>query len=113
MRFWGTHVRSCDLTTAQAGSVPVAGVMVPDPGDYHPVAVMDHATMLVRNGSGVQLLANVCRHRQAIMLEGRGHAENIVCPLHRWTYDLNRELLGAPHFAENPCVKLASTTLTR
>ncbi len=46
------------------------------------------------------------------MLEGRGKLDNIVCPLHRWTYDLKGELLGAPRFAENPCVKLHSTPLT-
>src|SRR5258708_15776875 len=67
--------------------------------------------MLVRNAGGVDLLSNVCRHRQAIMLEGRGNIENIVCPLHRWTYDLKGELLGAPFFEENPCVKLHSTPL--
>jgi len=62
--------------------------MVPNVGDYHTLAWTDHAKMLVRNAGGVELLSNVCRHRQAIMLEGRGNAENIVCPLHRWTYDL-------------------------
>ena len=46
------------------------------------------------------------------MLRGRGNSENIVCPLHRWTYDLRGELLGAPHFAESPCVKLRSKPLT-
>ena len=50
---------------------------------------------------------------KSIMLEGRGNAQNIVCPLHRWTYDLKGELLGAPHFAESPCVKLRSTPLTQ
>src|SRR5213592_965503 len=58
------------------------------------------------------MVPNVGRHRQAIMLEGRGNAQHIVCPLHRWTYDLKGELLGAPHFAESPCVKLRSTPLT-
>jgi len=76
--------------------------MVPDIGDYHTLAWTDHARMLVHNDAGIDLLSNVCRHRQAIMLEGRGNAQNIVCPLHRWTYDLKGELLGAPHFAESP-----------
>ncbi|HVJ12394.1 MAG TPA: SRPBCC family protein, partial [Burkholderiales bacterium] len=40
-----------------------------------------------------------------------GNTENIVCPLHRWTYDLKGELLGAPLFPETPCVKLHSTPL--
>ncbi|MBI1943561.1 MAG: aromatic ring-hydroxylating dioxygenase subunit alpha [Betaproteobacteria bacterium] len=86
-------------------------LMVPATGDYQTLAWLDHAKVLVRNSGGVQLLSNVCRHRQSIMLEGRGRLDNIVCPLHRWTYDLRGELLGAPQFAENPCVKLASTPL--
>jgi choline monooxygenase len=88
-------------------------LMVPNAGDYHTLGWMDDAQALVRNASGIELLSNVCRHRQAIMLEGRGNARNIVCPLHRWTYDLQGTLLGAPHFPENPCVKLASTPLQR
>jgi len=88
-------------------------LMVPEVGDYHTLAWMDHAKVLVRNAGGVELLSNVCRHRQSLLLEGRGRLQNIVCPLHRWTYDLTGELLGAPHFAESPCVRLASTPLTR
>ncbi len=91
-------------------------LMVPNPGDYHTLAWMDHAKALVRSGpddaSAIELLTNVCRHRQAIMLEGRGNVQNIVCPLHRWTYNLKGELLGAPHFPESPCVKLRSTPIT-
>ena len=88
-------------------------LMVPSPGDYRTLAQLDHAKMLVRSDAGVGLLSNVCRHRQSIMLEGSGHAENIVCPLHRWTYDLRGELLGAPRFDETPCLGLTSTPLTR
>jgi choline monooxygenase len=86
-------------------------LMVPNVGDYRTLAHLDHAKVLVRNAGGIELLSNVCRHRQAIMLEGHGNLQNIVCPLHRWTYDLKGELLGAPQFAESPCVKLHSTPL--
>jgi phenylpropionate dioxygenase-like ring-hydroxylating dioxygenase large terminal subunit len=86
-------------------------LMVPNLGDYHTLAWMDHARMLVRNESGVELLSNVCRHRQAIMLEGRGNARNIVCPLHRWTYDMEGKLHGAPHFPQNPCLHLNKSPL--
>ena len=86
-------------------------LMTPDPGDYHSLAWMDHAKLLIRNEHGVELLSNVCRHRQAIMLEGRGNARNIVCPLHRWTYDTKGALLGAPHFPDNPCLNLPKTPL--
>ena len=86
-------------------------LMVPNAGDYHTLAWMDHGKVLVRNANGVELLSNVCRHRQSILLEGRGSAQNIVCPLHRWTYDMRGELLGAPHFPDNPCLNLPRTRL--
>src|SRR3954470_2316679 len=52
-------------------------LMVPNVGDYYTLGWMDHSKMLVRNPGGVELLSNVCRHRQAIMLEGKGNAQNI------------------------------------
>src|ERR1700736_4989365 len=88
-------------------------LMVPNAGDYHTVAWRDNAQVLVRNDRGVELLSNICRHRQAIMLTGHGSTPNIVCPIHRWTYQLDGKLLGAPHFEEQPCVKLHSTPLQR
>jgi choline monooxygenase len=86
-------------------------LMVPQTGDYHTVPWLNHGQALVRNAAGVELISNVCRHRQAQMLEGRGNTHNIVCPLHRWTYDLKGELLGAPHFEGKPCLNLDRTAL--
>ncbi|KAF3997374.1 aromatic ring-hydroxylating oxygenase subunit alpha [Glaciimonas immobilis] len=84
---------------------------VPNVGDFATLASENEGRMLVRNPQGITLLSNVCRHRQAKMLDGRGNARNIVCPLHRWTYDLQGELIGAPHFSETPCMNLAQTPL--
>jgi choline monooxygenase len=72
---------------------------------------MDHAKMLVRNARGVELMHNICRHRQAVMMQGRGNARNFVCPLHRWTYDTRGTLIGAPHFPQTPCKSLGRTPL--
>jgi phenylpropionate dioxygenase-like ring-hydroxylating dioxygenase large terminal subunit len=91
-------------------------LMVPEIGDYYTLAWRDNAQVLVRSGEGpdgIELLSNICRHRQAIMLNGRGNAPNIVCPIHRWTYDLKGGLLGAPLFDEKPCVKLRNSPLQR
>jgi choline monooxygenase len=83
--------------------------MVPETGDYFALQSEREGRVLVRSAQGVELLSNVCRHRQAIMLNGRGNTSNIVCPLHRWTYDLQGTLLGAPHFEEQPCLNLGRT----
>jgi phenylpropionate dioxygenase-like ring-hydroxylating dioxygenase large terminal subunit len=86
-------------------------LMAQNPGDYFTLEWMNHGKALVRNQQGIELLSNVCRHRQALMLKGQGSVHNIVCPLHRWTYDLQGTLMGAPHFPEKPCLNLAATPL--
>lgn len=86
-------------------------LMAPNRGDFHTLEWMNDAKVLVHNQQGIELISNVCRHRQALMLNGRGHANHIVCPLHRWTYNLQGELLGAPHFPENPCLHLNKSSL--
>jgi len=86
---------------------------VPEVGDYLALPQEGEGRALVRTRDGVELVSNVCRHRQAVMLKGRGstgtpggQGGNIVCPLHRWTYDLHGRLLGAPHFPQDPCLNL-------
>jgi choline monooxygenase len=80
---------------------------VPEVGDYHALPQESEGRALMRTRDGVELVSNVCRHRQAVMLRGRGNAgSHVVCPLHRWTYDLHGRLVGAPHFAEDPCLNL-------
>lgn len=89
---------------------------IPNAGDYFALPQEGEGRALVRNAQGqAELISNVCRHRQAIMLKGRGSLQgqgkghaggNIVCPLHRWTYSPQGELLGAPHFQQDPCLNL-------
>ena len=86
-------------------------LMVPNAGDFYVQDWLHGAKNLINQQGDIALVSNVCRHRQAIMLNGRGNTQNIVCPLHRWTYDLNGTLLGAPHFDQNPCLHLQKTPL--
>jgi choline monooxygenase len=85
---------------------------VPEVGDYQALPQEGEGRALVRTPAGVELVSNVCRHRQAVMLRGKGNTNgNIVCPLHRWTYDLKGQLIGAPHFATDPCLNLKNYPL--
>jgi len=94
---------------------------VPDNGDFYTLPQEQDGRALVRNSRGqVELVSNCCRHRQALMLKGRGNLQgqgpghaggNIVCPIHRWTYSESGQLLGAPHFEQDPCLHLANYPL--
>ena len=82
-------------------------LIIPELGDYHALPHEGEGRALVRTAQGVELVSNVCRHRQAVMLRGRGNTgSHIVCPLHRWTYKTSGELIGAPHFQSDPCLNL-------
>ena len=95
---------------------------VPEPGDFHTLPQEQQGRALVRTPKGVELVSNVCRHRQALILQGRGSLAretggNIVCPLHRWTYAaadprVTGTLIGAPHFDQDPCLSLHNYALT-
>ncbi|MEY2622038.1 MAG: hypothetical protein RIT26_1858 [Pseudomonadota bacterium] len=92
---------------------------VPERGDFYALPQEQQGRALVHTPNGVELISNVCRHRQAIMLKGRGQLAsdraaaggNIVCPLHRWTYAPGGQLLGAPHFQNDPCLNLKNYQL--
>jgi len=92
---------------------------VPDLGDYYALPQEDEGRMLVHTSQGIELVSNVCRHRQAIICRGRGSLANnssapggsIVCPIHRWTYSPNGKLLGAPQFDRDPCLNLTNYPL--
>ena len=87
-------------------------LMVPQPRDFHTLEWMGNAKVLMNNGDkrdkdtlgtpdhgcGIDLLSNICRHRQAVMLKGSGRTQNILCPLHRWSFTSEGKFLGAPHF---------------
>ncbi len=91
---------------------------VPEAGSFHALPQEHEGRALIHTPKGVELISNVCRHRQALILQGRGNlppadAGNIVCPLHRWTYAAadprtTGTLIGAPHFDQDPCLDLAN-----
>ena len=95
---------------------------VPEVGNFYALPQESGGRALVHTPRGVELISNVCRHRQALILQGRGSLPpqaggNIVCPLHRWTYAASGHvpagtLLGAPHFAQDPCLNLHNYPLT-
>jgi choline monooxygenase len=53
--------------------------------------------VVVRHPTGeLRAFHNVCRHHAAEVCLGEGRADQLVCPYHRWTYDLDGRLASAP-----------------
>jgi choline monooxygenase len=101
------HRRELDLIIRPGPRYLGHTLAVPEIGDHHALPQEGEGRTLVRTDRGIELISNVCRHRQAVMLRGRGNtSRHIVCPLHRWTYDLHGQLVGAPHFPVDPCLHL-------
>jgi choline monooxygenase len=84
---------------AHAGAAPADGA-------YAALHGQNQGWLLVNQNGRLQLVSNVCRHRQAQMLSGCGRAKHIVCPVHSWAYDLDGRQIAAPQFPENPGLDL-------
>ena len=72
------------------------------PGDYitrQPAGVP--IVVLRDRGGAVRALANSCRHRGSLLLEGDGNCRAIKCPYHGWVYGLDGTLQGAPDMDES------------
>jgi len=73
------------------------------PGSYVSVRVGGSPLIILRDRNGdVRAFHNSCRHRGAqICAEGKGKANRLVCPYHRWTYELSGELVSATRMGED------------
>jgi Rieske 2Fe-2S family protein len=87
-------------------------------GEHKVLDVYGESILLVRNtDSQLKAFYNVCRHRGARLCStedselagqrdrlplkgGVVNGQRIICPYHAWTYDLNGQLLRAPHMTE-------------
>lgn len=64
-------------------------------GDYFTTEFMGEQLLLVRTDEGdIKAWHNVCSHRGAKLLDGKGQCKNIRCPYHFWIFDLNGNLKG-------------------
>src|SRR2546429_5618248 len=70
-------------------------------GDYVTGEVAGEPIVVVRGGdNSLRAFFNVCRHHAAaVMTERAGHANQMRCPYHGWTYSLEGELKGTPDFS--------------
>jgi len=70
---------------------------VASPGDYVTYKVGDYSVIILRDNEGqVKAFHNSCRHRGSLICtESKGRSPKLVCPYHRWTYDLDGKLIFA------------------
>jgi choline monooxygenase len=71
---------------------------VRSPGDYYEYRLGPYSTLVVRGRDGtLRAFQNTCRHRGSLLCEGGGTGLNeIRCPFHRWTWDLDGRLREVP-----------------
>lgn len=69
-------------------------------GSYITTEIAGEPIAVVRGDDGVlRGFYNVCRHHAAAVLtEPAGHARQLRCPYHGWTYDTDGTLKGVPEF---------------
>jgi phenylpropionate dioxygenase-like ring-hydroxylating dioxygenase large terminal subunit len=87
---------------------------VPAIGDYVATRVGRVPIVVVRSEHGLNAFHNVCRHRGAVLLEGRGTVRGgISCFYHRWRYSLDGALSSVPQRDQFPDLCMDDLALVR
>jgi Rieske 2Fe-2S family protein len=80
---------------------------LPKPGSHLALTVGRAPIVVTRARDGrLHGFHNTCRHRGSrIVADGKGASARLVCPYHRWTYELSGELVSAARMGEafQPC----------
>jgi choline monooxygenase len=77
---------------------------LPDSGNYTTIRISDQSIFVIRGEDGeLRAFYNVCQHRAAELLVGKGTVRNFVtCPYHSWGYDHKGCLRAAANSANVP-----------
>ena len=86
-------------------------LMVPNENDYIVLPNSNDRWALFNRGGEYILQSNVCLHRQASLLEGRGNTKFVSCRVHCWTYDTKGQLKSSPHFRDKLVGELSQVKL--
>ncbi len=75
---------------------------IPNPGDVFTITIVDEPLVVARGEDGqIRVFSAICPHRGFPVIRGAQHGASacgkLVCPYHRWTFDLQGQLLGAPY----------------
>lgn len=76
---------------------------LPKPGSYVAQMIGSWPIIIIRDRHDViRAFHNSCRHRGSILCQpGSGSGPKLVCPYHRWTYDLDGSLFAANRMADD------------
>jgi glycine betaine catabolism A len=76
---------------------------LPRTGSYMAFTVGKWPVIITRDSKGdIHAFHNSCRHRGSILCQpGHGTAPKLVCPYHRWTYNLDGSLLAATRMPDD------------
>lgn len=89
------HERERDRLWMRVWQVAGRADELPETGDWMEYGILDQSYVIVRGKDGtLRGFVNACRHRGNALCEGRGHSARLVCPYHRWSYDLDGRLLA-------------------
>jgi choline monooxygenase len=97
---WYTDPRVADIEKravfGRTWQVIARTAQLAEPGQYVTADLGGEPIVAVRGSDGVlRAFFNVCRHHAtAVMWDECGRAQNLRCPYHGWTYNLEGELRG-------------------
>lgn len=91
------HQREVDKLWKKVWQLACREEDIPDPGDYIVYDVADMSLIVVRTDAGeIKAYHNACLHRGRRLCDDFGHANQLRCPFHGFTWSLEGKLAEVP-----------------
>ncbi len=91
--------QECDAVFRQGWVGLASAQQIPEVGDMLPIKVGNASLLIIRGTDGeIGVFHNVCRHKSAPLVDSACRKRVMVCPYHRWAFNLDGSLRAAPRY---------------
>lgn len=91
--------KECDAVFRQGWVGLASAQQLPEIGDILPIKIGGASLIIIRGADNeIGVFHNVCRHKAAPLVDEPCRKRVLVCPYHRWAYNIDGSLRAAPKY---------------
>ncbi|MCV2403541.1 aromatic ring-hydroxylating dioxygenase subunit alpha [Marinomonas sp. C2222] len=103
------YQQECDAILKNGWASIGCGQQILNSGDILPAQLFGQSLIALRNKDGeIGVFHNICRHKAAPLVDEPCNKRALMCPYHKWSFNMSGELINAPLYFGNKKQKMSA-----